>query len=1444
MPWTTISTNSELTAIHAALLPTEPDGVIFYYGDWAAATGGNAQVQELTFSRLYRIASDTIENFPDDALPTTDCFCGGQAFLTDGRLLSAGGTFGWAKEHEGIHEPHYDGERGCWLYLPRAKRWQRVADLNFQPDSDSIGGGRWYPTLVTLGNGEVFAVGGHPMANDFYPPSPPDAQRHNNNRSERYSVGSDKWTLMTADVTAPDLTETDSYPRFRLMPDGLLFSDTAGKGGSKRLFNPYQGVWTGPDIGNLGGLPGFYSRGSAASSVLLPLLPPLYKPRILVTNSPDPTAFRIDVDGNKTWEATTPRTGTAAGRDRTNACTTLLPTGQVLVTGGWPGNYGADNDSLATLEPELYTPGIDWAAGDFSNTNEEEWETLADPAPTRRGYHSGALLLPDGRVWHGGSTTVGDGANRNFEIFSPPYVSAAGRPTITSCPDHIGYLMPFYVATPNANSIERVALMRCGSITHGFDADQRCVGLQFNAFSNGALEIHAPHDANIAPPGYYMLFLIDNQGRVCQRASFIRLSQQKLLVSADISTYSIYEVDALGPPSDFENALYVVFDGFMPHEIEPIEHRLFMPNGEDIPDVEVTYGAPSYEAGSDKADVAQRIAYPVHLRFTSTDAFDQIPDNEDFLTCTFRATAGLFQADTKIRLSKKQNPRMRDGEPPWLSIDLKVYKTHPGLSPLMGIEHPLPGAANAYQYINDVITALNDPDEDGFAQFEALPLDQESTRLELGINDANGTPTFNYALARVRFIAPEGVNAVNVRTFFRLWTTGWSDLEFDTNGSYRRHGDGSNATPLLGIQGGEIGNIPCFAQARNPDMEEQDDAANRRTLEGADETEVFGYFGCWLDVNQDAPLFPLKPQSNGPFDDDDDPQGLRTIQQLMRGLHQCLIAEIHYTPDPILPNDTPGSSDNLAQRNILFDDSDNPGGFAAHLVHHTFELKPSPVSFDQTVHAPHRFAVSASRRLHPDELVIDWGDLPRESLVTFYMPQVDAREIVRAGAARQSAGNLLAAGPDVLRCKVSDVGFIPIPGPLSQTIAGLMTVQLPPGVPYGKSYRVVLRQVSGRTFKVLGTTEFRIQVKEAEELLPGFIHKLAVLKHIALSIPEDNRWYPVFQRYLAELGDRVRAFGGDPEAVRPNPHGTGGRPGGDGDGRDEGTRLCATGEVTALHYGCCGGLEGFTLSDCDEEWRFDCVRPCLEKVLLTAMREGLKAHVHARQDRKLDRAINRSCPWSGQPISADALTSYRGRTVGFCSPAHRDRFATAIATFEGPSGREALPKGRPAPPPPAQPAQPARPAEPAKPPTHDSPADRHEMVAADETKASEPAAAPERGKKSKAQPAAAAQVPVRVEVPAPPAPAPAATPAPAPAAALVTPTARTAGPAANAACPWSGNPVKESALTTYRGRTVGFCDPRHRDAFGKAIRMFDERIDCPDKCDGSQLIVERIDLQR
>jgi len=136
------------------------------------------------------------------------------------------------------------------------------------------------------------------------------------------------------------------------------------------------------------------------------------------------------------------------------------------------------------------------------------WRTLARNA-VRRGYHSSTLLLPDGRILHTGS---GDGSNmpdeRNAELFTPPYLLRGPRPVFADAPALVGYGSSFRLATDQAADIAKVSLVRLGSVTHAFDMNQRFQRLSFSR-EVGALTVVAPSSSNRAPPGHYLLFILD-----------------------------------------------------------------------------------------------------------------------------------------------------------------------------------------------------------------------------------------------------------------------------------------------------------------------------------------------------------------------------------------------------------------------------------------------------------------------------------------------------------------------------------------------------------------------------------------------------------------------------------------------------------------------------------------------------------------------------------------------------------------------------------------------------------------------------------------------------------------------------------------------------------------------------------------------------------------------
>jgi hypothetical protein len=150
---------------------------------------------------------------------------------------------------------------------------------------------------------------------------------------------------------------------------------------------------------------------------------------------------------------------------------------------------------------------------------------------TKRGYHSTAVLLPDGRV-----LAAGANGNPTREVYSPPYLFRGARPTVASVPSSVDYGETFSVGTPDALRVATVVFMRPGSATHAANMEQRYVPLVFTPTDASTLEVVAPTEPNVAPPGYYMLFILDAQG-VPSTAPFVFLGDPSS-ISRTTTTFS------------------------------------------------------------------------------------------------------------------------------------------------------------------------------------------------------------------------------------------------------------------------------------------------------------------------------------------------------------------------------------------------------------------------------------------------------------------------------------------------------------------------------------------------------------------------------------------------------------------------------------------------------------------------------------------------------------------------------------------------------------------------------------------------------------------------------------------------------------------------------------------------------------------------------------------
>jgi hypothetical protein len=451
--------NWDIVPLHMSLLPT---GKIFAWGKtdvadtmgmprvWDPSQGPPSSAQMIDVNEML--------------------FCAGHTLMADGSLMIAGGHH---MDDAGIKVTYFYGPNGSWTKGP------------------DMAHGRWYPTLTVLPDGEVLSMAGRNEAGSVV-------------RTPELWNGS-AW----AQLTGAGQLEIPYYPRNFVDPrrNGQIFY--AGERIMSRWFtHGGSGSWTsGPehiwkfnrdygtavmyDAGKI-----LYAGGGGHTGWPTP---------DVRAAAPTATAEKIDLNqASPQWQS-----AGSMSAPRRHLNSTILPDGQVLITGGTRGAGFVNID-----------PGNAVKAAEVWNPTSGQWTTLASNSKMRV-YHAVTLLLPDGTVLHGASGDAmavqpGGGVvpvppERNHEIFSPPYLFKGARPTITSAPASVGYGQVFSVPTPNAAQITDVRWIRLGSVTHAFDMSARANTLTFTPTATG-VDVTAPANPNLAPPGHYLLFILNRNG--------------------------------------------------------------------------------------------------------------------------------------------------------------------------------------------------------------------------------------------------------------------------------------------------------------------------------------------------------------------------------------------------------------------------------------------------------------------------------------------------------------------------------------------------------------------------------------------------------------------------------------------------------------------------------------------------------------------------------------------------------------------------------------------------------------------------------------------------------------------------------------------------------------------------------------------------------------------
>jgi len=889
----------------------------------------------------------------------------------------------------------------------------------------------------------------------------------------------------------------------------------------------------------------------------------------------------------------------------------MLPNGHVLITSGPVDPSGGFFSGPVTLCD--FDPGANTLAAQTNQPGSAPGHT----------WQCAFMLLPNGHVlMTGEQNTVNEYVPDAAEL-TP---AASWRPTLTAAPTALIAGHSYQIAGKQLNGLTQA---------NGYGDDRQNASnyplvrltnasgevryLRTHTFSTlgiatGTDTVTAVMDvpSDIAP-GSWNLEVVANA--IASTPLQVSVGTRDCFLVMDRSTVSEGEIKGKialsGAPADIDTAILVVVEGFTAAELGLNAANLSSPPiVPTFPDPASTVhvsqrGKVLPEDPTLPPNVPQRFTFPCTVRFDDASIFNFSGATFDLSPTAILTAGGQTVANAGVlRLLKSPDPYILDGDPTqgvdwWTSIDIRVFQAKDN-DHRFGATLSAGGSAAtaATGFIQQVITNLN-LHPALVSEFDGIDPQEAPEALNLAPDDGAGHRIFNFAVAKVRF-RDLNQDATNVRAFFRLWPAQQTNAIHDPTTLYRTFASGPRHIPLLGRQGDEIATIPFFASSRidssTASMTTQTDGPNVRTI--AHDSlggEVLAFFGCWLDINQPNDLrFPARLLGTIPANIPDGPfQGtgpLLSIQQHVRSVHHCLIVEIDLDNQTIPSTADPSTSDKLAQRNLTFVGAPNPGVVDSRIVPQTFQMRPTPpVPLDG----------------RPDELMIDWDNVPAGTRATIYLPTVDADAALDWARRMYVSNRLSRVDAHTLGCEAGGVTFVPVPGSAVIDHVGLLAVSLPPTVHKGERYSVRVRQITGARFgkgrqveigaalrsrkdthqvavaaaaptrletfqsaarsgflyrRTLGAFGLEIPVSTKKLMLAEEERTLSILRYIEHTIPGETKWWPVFRRYVDIFTGRVAGMGGDPTLVFPTGDGDwrhpckgqggGGKGGGDDHGPD------------------------------------------------------------------------------------------------------------------------------------------------------------------------------------------------------------------------------------------------------------------------------------------------------